>query len=308
MDARGGLDRPSLAEWCLRRLGSEPERVLFESGYLSQVVGLRLISGREVVVKVRPWQLRLVGCGQVQHSLFASGFPAPELLVAPEEFGQLGVSAEAIVSGDESLPSRQDAAARFAEALARLVSAAPEPSTVGILTPSPAWVGWDHPGQELWPAPDREGDLNAHRQDRWLDEVAAAAREQLRALQRPAVIGHGDWYSQNLCWTAGNLHAVHDWDSVVAQPEAAIAGQAAAIWPGTGAAGLAATVHQSAEFLAAYERASGRSWSDDEVRAAWAAGLWTRAFDAKTASFVGSDPAATLSKDEAQQRLRLAGL
>jgi hypothetical protein len=39
------LDRPALAEWCLQRLGSEPEQVLFEAGYLSQVIGLRLTDG-----------------------------------------------------------------------------------------------------------------------------------------------------------------------------------------------------------------------------------------------------------------------
>jgi hypothetical protein len=94
----------------------------------------------------------------------------------------------------------------------------------------------------------------------------------------------------------------------VAQPEAAIAGQAAAVWPGTGLPGEVATVRQSEDFLAAYERSSGKSWTDQDVRAAWAAGLWTRAFDAKKASLVGADPAATLTKTEANERRQLAGL
>jgi hypothetical protein len=37
-------------------------------------------------------------------------------------------------------------------------------------------------------------------------------------------------------------------------------------------------------------------------------GLWTRAFDAKKASLVGADPAAALTKAEAKERSRLAGL
>ena len=41
---------------------------------------------------------------------------------------------------------------------------------------------------------------------------------------------------------------------------------------------------QSEDFLNAYMDASGRSWTAHEVRAAWAAGLWTRAFDAKKAT------------------------
>jgi hypothetical protein len=45
------------------------------------------------------WQERLIGCGQVQHSLSVSGFPAPRLLVPAERLGQLGVSAEALIHG-----------------------------------------------------------------------------------------------------------------------------------------------------------------------------------------------------------------
>jgi hypothetical protein len=52
MSAR--LDRPALSEWCRRRLGNEPEQVLFEAGYLSQVTGLRLKNGADILVKVHP--------------------------------------------------------------------------------------------------------------------------------------------------------------------------------------------------------------------------------------------------------------
>lgn len=101
---------------------------------------------------------------------------------------------------------------------------------------------------------------------------------------------------------------MYDWDSVVAQPEAAIAGLAAAIWPSTGVPGEVATVRQTERFLEAYIDASGRGWTSDEVRAAWAAGLWTRAFDAKKASLVGESPHAALTPEEAQQRNQRAGL
>jgi hypothetical protein len=100
---------------------------------------------------------------------------------------------------------------------------------------------------------------------------------------------------------------VHDWDSVIAQPEAAIAGHAAAIWPGTGEPGEVANLTQSEDFLNAYMDASGRSWTAHEVRAAWAAGLWTRAFDAKKASLTGDDPYLALTRSEADERGRLAG-
>jgi aminoglycoside phosphotransferase (APT) family kinase protein len=49
-------------------------------------------------------------------------------------------------------------------------------------------------------------------------------KQRLAAHTAPAVIGHGDFYSQNIHWRNGELLAVHDGDSVVVQPEAAIAG------------------------------------------------------------------------------------
>ena len=95
------------------------------------------------------------------------GFPAPRLLVPPERLGQFGVSAEALIHGGAFLAAERDSAARFAEALALLVRTAPDPATVSTLAPSPAWVGWDHTAQKLWPAPDdREGDLNENPEDR----------------------------------------------------------------------------------------------------------------------------------------------
>lgn len=309
MTTEAGLDRAALARWCQRHLGSEPERVLFESGYLSQVIGVRLVSGRDVVVKTRAWQDRLVGCGRVQQRLFTAGFPAPEVLVAADRVDALGLSAEAMVPGGELLPAGPDSAARFADALAALVRSAPETSDVGSLTPAPAWVGWDHPGQDLWPAPDdRDGDLNKDPQNGWLNEIGAAARDKLKSLPGPVVVGHGDWYSQNLRWIDRQLLVVHDWDSVIAQPEAAIAGQAAAIWPGTGLPGEVASIEESDRFLDAYQQSRGRPFADQEVQAAWAAGLWTRAFDAKKASLVGADPDAALTRSEANERCRFAGL
>jgi hypothetical protein len=282
---------------------------LFQTGHLSQVLGLRLSDGRALVVKVRPWQDRLIACGQVQEHLHGKGFPAPQLLVPPTQQGAFAISAETLVTGGELLTADSGYAADFAEALLHLVHEAPRVESVASLDPSPAWVGWDHKARRLWPDPDdRPGDLNAHYRHRWLDDVGAAARDQLLALDQPLVVGHGDWYSANLRWTHRRLHVVHDWDSVVAQPEAAIAGQAAAVWPGTGEPGEVASLTQSEDFLNAYQDASGRPWTEHEVRAAWAAGLWTRAFDAKKSSLSGDDPDLALTRAEAEERGRQAGL
>jgi hypothetical protein len=69
------LDDALLADWCLRYLGAPFERVLFRSGYLSDVVGVELSSGLRAVVKARPFQPRIAGCLQVQAALARVGFP-----------------------------------------------------------------------------------------------------------------------------------------------------------------------------------------------------------------------------------------
>jgi hypothetical protein len=195
-----------------------------------------------------------------------------------------------------------------AAGLARLVELAPDPRSVPSLAPSPSWTGWDHTEPGLWPAPeDRDVDLNAHPGPRWLDRVAAAVRDQLRGHRGDPVIGHGDWYPENLIWQGSQLVAVHDWDSVICQPEPAIAGLAAASFLGLGGPDPLAGVEESTAFLDAYQRARGRHWTPGEYAASWAAGLWLRALDAKTGSLNG-DPEQFLPRSEARARLRLAGL
>jgi hypothetical protein len=121
------------------------------------------------------------------------------------------------------------------------------------------------------------------------------------------VIGHGDWHPENLHWQGRQLIAVHDWDSVIAQPEPAIAGLAAASFLGLGGPSAMASVGDSTAFLDAYQQARGCRWSAADHAACWAAGLWQRAFDAKTCSLDG-DPEQVLTRSEARARLRLAGL
>jgi len=158
------------------------------------------------------------------------------------------------------------------------------------------------------PAPeDRDVDLNACREPRWLDRVAAAVRDRLRGHAGDPVIGHGDWYPENLRWLGPRLIAVHDWDSVICQPEPAVAGLGAATFLGIDGPPGMASVADSAAFLDAYQQARGCRWASADHTACWAAGLWQRAFDAKTRSLDG-DPEQILTRHEAAARLRLAGL
>src|SRR5215475_6614816 len=70
----GVLDDALLADWCLRYLGAPFKRVLFRSGFLSEVVRVELPGGLRAVVKARPFQPRIAGCLQVQAALARVGF------------------------------------------------------------------------------------------------------------------------------------------------------------------------------------------------------------------------------------------
>jgi Ser/Thr protein kinase RdoA (MazF antagonist) len=302
------MDR-ELAAWCRERLGAEPAAVLFRAGYLSEVTGLRLADGRGVVLKARPPSARLAGCVAVQAALAAAGFPCPRPLAGPAPLGALAATAEELVAGGHLLPPGPDAAGRFAGLLAELVRLAPDPADLPTLAPSPAWAAWDHRHPGLWPPPDdRDGDLNEHPGPAWLDRVGAGVRARLAGLRLRRVVGHADWESQNLRWDGGRPLVVHDWDSAVAQPEAVVAGLAAAVWPAAGGSGQAATVEQTEQFLDAYEQARGRPWTAAERQACWAAGLWVRAFNAKKQWMDGGGPELERLAGEVAERAARAGL
>jgi hypothetical protein len=134
-------------------------------------------------------------------------------------------------------------------------------------------------------------------------------RALLQASALPRIVGHADWESQNLRWQKGRLVVVHDWDSIVALPEAMIAGAAAAVFPADRQPLSDATLDESAAFLVAYAAARGEPWSDEERRVSWAAGLWVRAFNVKKA-FVrnAASPEVAHLADEVAARLALAGV
>ncbi len=148
--------------------------------------------------------------------------------------------------------------------------------------------------------------LNAKPGSAWLEEVGWRTRARLGRYHAPTIVGHVDWWSQNLRWLDRRLHGVHDWDSVAARPEVVIAGAAAAVFPGTGAPGGAATIDETESFLTAYEHVRGSSWSTDEREVCWAAGLWVRAFEARKAIETHRGPELDVFRGEAAARLRRA--
>jgi Ser/Thr protein kinase RdoA (MazF antagonist) len=297
-----------ISAWCQGALGAGFDRVLFRRQHLSQVVAVELADGRQVVVKARPFEERLAGCVAVQAALAEAGFPCPAPVGHPGRIGRLAVTAETMIPDVDGLsPAR--GSEPFAALLAQFIARAPAVDSVPSLSPSPPWTGWDHLGARLWPDRDDRGqDLNQAPGPGWIDHAAQQVRQQMRTYHGPARIGHGDWESQNLRWNGDQPLAVHDWDSVIAQPEEAIVGLAAAVWPAAGGPGEAASIAQTDEFIGAYQVAAGTAWTDRQVQMAWTAGLWVRLFNAKKDAADGGGPQLDRLADEIPERLSRAGL
>jgi hypothetical protein len=205
------------------------------------------------------------------------------------------------------LPGAGRSAWAFAGAFARLVTLAPRPAEVPALDPPPSWADWNHVGAGLWPHPeDPDVNLNEVAGPAWIDDTGRRARDRLRAGASEAVIGHCDWLAANLRWNGVKLLVVHDWDSVTADSEAVLAGFAAALYSTVSADELA-TVEETQRFLVAYREAHGRELSADELQRSWAAGAWTRAYDARYQHAVGQ-PVRSLTENAARERLRRAGI
>ena len=298
------VDAASLAAWCEVHLGSPAQRELFRTGHLTRVIGTRLADGREVVVRVRPAAPRIAACTEVQRRLFDSGYPCPQPLAGPAPLEEYEATAESYIAGGATLPDSGRTAQPFAITLAQLVHLAPRPEQVPSLAPAPAWAAWNHGQGGLWPWPeDLDVDLNEVHGSGWIDAAGQAARQKLREGQDQAVIGHADWITDNLRWDGSRLRVAYDWDSLIADSEAVIAGLAAAIYlyPAL------VTVTETREFLDAYAMARGRPFSPGELQRCWAAGVWTRAFDAKEEQ-AARQPVTRLTQDEARERLRRAGM
>ena len=303
---RPAVDPASLAAWCTDHLGSAPEAELFRSGHLSTVIGLHLADGREVVVKVRPASPRIAGCVEVQRRMFESGYPCPQPLGGPAPLGIAMATAESYVPGGAVLPPAEQVARLSAEAFARLIALAPRPAEVSSLDPAPSWASWNHGEAGLWPRPEgAEFDLNEVDGPEWIDRAADRARDRLRAGEWDAVIGHCDWLADNVRWNGDELLVVHDWDSAIADSEAVLVGFAAALYSTVSPDELA-TVEETDRFFNAYFHARARAFGADELQRSWAAGVWTRAYDAKY-QHVAGHPIVSLTETEARVRLRRAG-
>jgi hypothetical protein len=295
-----------LPAWCLDHLGGAPTDVLFQLHQVSMVFGLRLAGGRDVVVKARADDGRAVSCVAAQARLAEHGFPCARPLTPVIGVGSLAVHAEEFRPGGEVLgEDSPDVAARCAELFARLMAELAG-VTVAPPLPNPPWVRWDHADPGVWPAVDFLDNRDQSVVPAHVVETAERARGRILAASLPCVLGHADFEAQNLRWHGRQVWAVHDWDSLAWQPEAALAGAASGAFASAGPPTLA-PIESSEAFLVAYQDVRGRSFTAVEQEIAWAASLWMAAYNAREQALLGDPP---VSGDallaQAAERLRRA--
>ena len=270
------------------------------------VFGLRLAGGRDVVVKARADEGRAVSCVAAQARLAERGFPCARPLTPVVGVGALAVHAEEFRPGGEVLHGDSPGvAARGAEVFARLMSELAG-VTVAPPLPNPPWVRWDHADSGVWPAIDFLDSRDQRVVPGYVVEAAERARGRLLAASRPCVLGYADFEAQNLRWQGREVWAVHDWDSLAWQPEAALAGAASGSFASAGPPTLA-PIESSEAFLAAYQDIRRRLLSPVELEIAWAAGLWMAAYNAREEALLGDAPVgADALRAQAAERLRRA--
>ncbi|PXY20089.1 phosphotransferase [Prauserella flavalba] len=295
-----------LPGWCACKLGHEPVGVLFAVRSSSAVFGLRLACGRAVVVKARENDGRASSCVAAQAALAERGFPCARPLTPVTGVEGLAVHAEEFRQGGELLRGDSpDVAARYAAVFASLMAELAD-VTVAPPLPNPRWARWDHTGPGLWPAIGFLDERDQNAVPGFVVGTAGRARRRLLAAGLPRVLGHADLEAQNLRWRDGEVWAVHDWDSLAWQPEAALAGAASGAFASASPPTLA-PVESSAAFLAAYQDLRGRRFTLEEREIAWAASLWPAVHNARWEALHGDPPVCgDAVRAQAAERLRRA--
>jgi hypothetical protein len=294
-----------LPTWCLDHLGGEPVGVLFRLQQVSMVFGLRLPGGTDVVVKARADDGRAVSCVAAQARLAERGFPGARPLTPVVGVGSLAVHAEEFRPGGEVLHGDSpEVAVRCAEVFARLMAELAE-VTVAPPLPNPPWVRWDHTDSGVWPTIDYLDSRDQSVVPGYVVDTAVRARRRLLAAGLPCVLGHADFEAQNLRWHGREVRAVHDWDSLAWQPEAALAGAASGAFASAGPPTLA-PIGSSGAFLVAYQDIRGRLFTTVEQEIAWAASLWMAAYNVWEALHGDTPLSSDALRAQAAERLRRA--
>ncbi len=276
---------------CAEAVGSEIADGEFVSLSVGAVLGVRLVDGRRVVLKLhlaRVSRAFLDAVRSVQRGLRASGFPAPEPLGSPVEWDTGTLVVESLEDAGERIDARAPGQRRLlASGLAELVRLAQGFVDVPALAEHPLAVA----RTRLFPEPHSARLDFARPGGEWIDAFARRAKPLREAGAR--VVGHCDWRAEHVRVDRGRMTAVYDWDSLAVTREPIVAGQAAHAftidWHAPGQQRMP-SLDEALGFLEDYEAGRGARFTATERRAAHAALVWMMAYTARCEH--SDDPAA----------------
>ena len=263
-------------------LGSTIAGCRFFAQSAGAVFGLTLSSSATVVVKVHGPGTQgdtLNAAYRVQQLLSSKAFPCPEVLLPAVHFRGAWVGAQRYLD-DGDLRDAHDPAVRraMAEAFAGLIARA---QLLKYATRLPPHL----PSDQLWPEPHNV--LFNFKSTRagagWIDEIAARARGVLTRGEKRNVLGHADWSTKNMRFSAGEITAVYDWDSACVGDEMSLLASAATHFTvgGAGRGDPRPTRDESLAFVDEYVRARGRPLTGEQRQRLSAGAAYAIAYTAR---------------------------
>lgn len=274
-----------------KELGTAMCGAIFATKSVGAVFGIELVSGEQVVLKLfHPTQtmMELAAMHRCLERLVNAGFPAPapRSRLFETEDGILGgfyAFVDGTMGDGHEATVRRELACILASCANLLAS---ESSEHLPLAPTRR--------QELW-APSHRSFLKLDEtpESRWIDEIARRAQSVIGAANLPLMPAHLDWGVKNVRFGGEHICAVYDWDSLFAASEAEMVGRAAAQFTGQWEfpAPLTPSPAEAQAFVAEYETARGRRFSQEENQVIAAAAEYLVAQIARIELASGSPPA-----------------
>lgn len=277
-------------EFCCRHLGSGIAGYLFQKSSIGSAHGVRLRDGRKVVVKAHlPASANrdlntdassLSAVRRVMGWLNGRGYPCAPPIAGPAPLGAGLATVEGFLEGGRRVNGLDP---KYREAMA--IGLADLVETLRSIDFDTSCLKPFFGGRTLYPQPHsklfdfEKTEAGAE----WIDALAARART-LERHDGPPVLGHGDWRVEHVLFDRGEIVATYDWDSLAWMPEAKLVASAAysfsADWTDADRPNLPRAADIQA-FIADYEQARGRPFSNDERRSLLASCVYGLAYGAR---------------------------
>lgn len=314
-----GADQPTeiaaiFERFCLERLGASPSDALFYAASAGCVLGVRLASGDDVVIKAyqRRWERAFLDAVQAgQERAAEGGLPCPRPLAAPIAIAP-GRTNLAVVESwlpDPGMRPGGSAAARAASAggLSCQIALCRDLNGSERLHRHPLrQSGAGIYGQPHSPLFDFESTAAGAE---WIDEVALEARQLRDQDDSTPIVAHTDWSARNVRFDDDGLLAVYDWDSLALVTESTALGQAAMTWSVTADPGGTEfpTRDSVLAYIDDYEKERGASFSRLQLRSARAAAAYVLAYTARCEHSLAARRLARPDQGTARERLAEIG-